>query len=188
VPGHGQRMVATRTIPAGTELFCEDALFFIKTDVRDLSTVCGLSFAHFCAQTPEVQARILAFYAPVDDAEEEAIRKLAEDELGAEHEKKELFVKIGLIMKANCAVAQQPSETEAQTCMVGLGLYELGCRANHSCEPNACWLDAPGVRSLDLNPAPKTPSSKPCTRNHCPICPENSTSNSQPRPESRCLR
>ena len=28
--------------------------------------------------------------------------------------------------------------------MVGLGLYELGCRANHSCLPNVCWLDAPG--------------------------------------------
>jgi hypothetical protein len=138
----GRRMVAACTIKAGTELFCEDPILLVETQDRDLATVCGAAFAQFAAQPPGVQARILSFHMPADDCDESEVRKLAQADPRAAGDV-ERYVQLGLIMKANCAVAQLPAEREEDTQTLGLGLYELGCRANHSCCPNACWLDAP---------------------------------------------
>jgi len=139
--GGARRMVAARAIPAGTELFCEDPVLLVRTQDRDPAAVCGAAYAEFAARPPAVQAQILAFHTPVDDCDESDMRKLAHaDPLAAGDV--ERYVRVGLIMKANSAVAQLPAEREADTHTLGLGLYELGCRANHSCRPNACWLDA----------------------------------------------
>jgi len=137
----GRRMVAACAIKAGTELFCEDPILLVETQDRDLATVCGAAFAQFAAQPPGVQARILSFHTPADDCDESEVRKLAQGDPRAAGDV-ERYVQLGLIMKANSAVAQLPAEREEDTKMLGLGLYELGCRANHSCSPNACWLDA----------------------------------------------
>jgi hypothetical protein len=129
----GRKMVAARMILAGTELFREDAILLVHTHRRDLETVCREGWTEFLKKPPDAQKRILSFHTPVQDCDERAIRKFATDSAGViSAEETERFVQLGLIMKANSAVAQQPSECEAETATLGLGLYELGCRANHS--------------------------------------------------------
>lgn len=129
----GRKMVAARMILAGTEVFREDAILLVHTHRRDLETVCREGWMEFLKKPADAQKRILSFHTPVQDCDEGAIRKFATDSAGViSAEETERFVQLGLIMKANSAVAQQPSECEAETATLGLGLYELGCRANHS--------------------------------------------------------
>lgn len=133
IPGGDRRMIAARAVPAGTELFHENAILLVRTQQRDLQTVCCKAFLEFQKKPPEAQKRILSFHAPVQDCDKETIRSFATESAGVSSaDEVERFVQLGLIMKANSAVAQQPSESETETDTLGLGLYELGCRANHS--------------------------------------------------------
>jgi len=139
---------------AGTELFSEEAILFVRTQDRDLQTVCREAYLEFQKKPPDVQRRVLSFYAPDEDCDKEAIQNLATESAGAKSaEEVEQFVRVGLIMKANSAVAQCPAETEAETTTIGLGLYELGCRANHSecprtpaSRPPPLWFSLAGRR------------------------------------------
>jgi len=103
----GRKMIAQCDIPAGSELFCEDPILFIQTQDRDLVTVCNAAVAQFLSKSPSTRTRILSFHVPVDDCEEESIRKIADADVSRTKEEVEQYVKVGLIMKANSAVAQE---------------------------------------------------------------------------------
>ena len=140
-------MLATRSVAAGTELFSEDPILFVETQMRDVVSVTRAAFAAFVKKSDDEKTRILSFHVPAEDLDSADQLKLAAEEPDTPSlsvQEKEVFVRLGLVMKANSAVAQQPTEDPVNSQMMGLGLYELGCRANHSCNPNACWLDAAG--------------------------------------------
>ena len=78
----GRRMLATRSVAAGTELFSEDPILFVETQMRDVVSVTRAAFAAFVKKSDDEKTRILSFHVPAEDLDSADQLKLAAEEPG----------------------------------------------------------------------------------------------------------
>ena len=154
IPGMGTALVARRAFARGSLILRELPLLLVNEEawrhdprvVRDLRKVPGSleAFAAYWAfrDAPEsVRAQVLSLYSPTSGAREQAYRERLLSSGCRTGEDVEETLKVFSVFNFNAvSVGRQNEDGSAGDDELGMGLYLLACRMNHSCAPNCTWL------------------------------------------------
>ena len=157
-PPRGRVLVAAQPLLPGQAIL-EEPLILLKPEEFNTPGI----YRAFLASPPDVQRQILSLFSPVDGVYGRALRndlavlRLAQRSgrrVAAEYQEmmevarsldgrqQALFVKVNAAFNYNSVWIGPPSDDvgDHKLLDMGSGLFTIGSRASHSCQPNCSWL------------------------------------------------